>query len=311
MQSLAHQAARLWGFAPDQIRLAAQRENIVWRAENGGAAYALRLHRPRYRNYAELISELNWMAELVHGGLSVPRPLPSLNGALVEQVGDTLVDLLTWLPGQPIGAQGQLEVADRTGLCRDLGALLARLHALSDGWTPPQDFTRPSWDRAGLLGDNPIWGPFWDNPGLTPSQRKTLLTVRDRAETHLSQIEQHLDYGLIHADALSENILIHEGALSLIDFDDGGQGFRDFELATFLMRFLAAPDYNDLRAALLDGYASRRKVDPDTLDLFILLRALTYLGWIIPRIHEPRGLERSSRAIRTALPLAEAYLAAT
>jgi Ser/Thr protein kinase RdoA (MazF antagonist) len=311
MQSLAHQAAHLWGFTPDQIRLAAQRENIVWRAENGSAAYALRLHRPGYRSRLELISELHWMAALVQGGLSVPRPLPSQNGVLVEQMDDTLVDLLTWLPGQPIGAQGQLEVADRTGLCHDLGALLARLHAVSDGWTPPQGFARPSWDREGLLGESPVWGPFWDNPGLTPSQRETLLAVRDRAKTRLSQIEHRLDYGLIHADALSENILIHEGALSLIDFDDGGWGFRDFELATFLMRFLSAPDYSDLRAALLDGYASRRKVDPDTLDLFILLRALTYPGWIIPRIHEPGGPERSSRAIRTALPLAEAFLAAT
>ncbi|MFU8883005.1 MAG: phosphotransferase enzyme family protein [Rhodobacterales bacterium] len=310
MEEVAQHAAKLWGFAPDQIRLTARRENIVWHAENASGAYALRLHRPGYRSNAELKSELQWMDALVRGGLSVPRPLPSRSGALVEQVGDTLVDLLTWLPGQPIGAQGQLEVADRTGLCRKLGLLLAQMHAISDAWTPPAGFSRPAWDRAGLLGDAPVWGPFWDNPGLTPDQRATLLAARDRANTHLAQIEASLDTGLIHADALSENILIHDGALSLIDFDDGGWGFRDFELATFLMRFLPAPDYSDLRAALLEGYASRRPVDPATLDLFILLRALTYPGWIIPRIHEPGGAERSARAIATALPLAEAYLTA-
>lgn len=310
MDALAIQAAGLWGFAPEQIKLAARRENVVWRAENAGGAYALRLHRPGYRNSAELMSELHWMAALVVGGLSVPRPVPSRGGALVEQVGDTLVDLLTWLPGRPIGAQGQLDVADRTRLCHKLGLLLAQLHGISDAWTPPPGFTRPAWDRSGLLGDAPVWGPFWDNPGLTPDQRKTLLTARIRADTHLAGIQFGLDYGLIHADALSENILIHEDALSLIDFDDGGWGFRDFELATFLMRFLPAPDYAELRAALLDGYGTRRNVDPDALDLFILLRALTYPGWIIPRISEPGGAERSARAIATALPLAEAYLAA-
>jgi Ser/Thr protein kinase RdoA (MazF antagonist) len=135
-----------------------------------------------------------------------------------------------------------------------------------------------------------------------------LLAARAQAEGHLAGIEAGLDYGLIHADALSENILIHAGTLSLIDFDDGGWGFRDFDLATFLMRFLGAPDYPMLRAALLEGYGARRVVDPGTLDLFILLRALTYPGWIIPRLHEPGGEERSARAIRTALPLAEAYL---
>lgn len=309
MERLAQQAADLWGLASDQITLAARRENIVWRAETEGGTYALRLHRPGYRNTAELLSELQWMDALVQGGLNVPRPLPSQHGNLVEQVGDTLVDLLTWLPGQPVGAQGQLDVADRTGLCRALGKLLAQMHAISDTWSPPPGFTRPAWDRAGLLGDAPVWGPFWDNPGLTEDQRATLLKARDRANDHLARIERNLDYGLIHADALSENILINDGALSLIDFDDGGWGFRDFELATFLMRFLPAPDYSDMRAALLEGYAARRIVDHATLELFILLRALTYPGWIIPRMAEQGGADRSARAINTALPLAEAYLA--
>ena len=308
MEALAQRAARLWGFGPDQIRLAARRENIVWRAEDARGAFALRLHRPGYRDAEQLLSELQWMDALAQGGLNVPRPVPSRAGALVEEVGDTLVDLLTWLPGAPIGSQGQLAVADRVGLCRDLGALLARLHDISDAWTPPAGFSRPAWDRAGLLGDHPLWGPFWDNPGLSAAQRATLLAARAKADAHLAAIEPGLDAGLIHADALSENILIHDGALSLIDFDDGGWGFRDFDLATFLMRFLPASDYPALRAALLEGYATRRAVDPGTLDLFILLRALTYPGWIIPRLHEPGGAERSARAITTALPLAEAYL---
>ena len=64
----------------------------------------------------------------------------------------------------------------------------------------------------------------------------------------------------------------------------------------------------DIRAALLEGYATRRRVHDDTLDLFVLLRALTYPGWIMPRLHEPGGAARSARAIATAIPLAERYL---
>ena len=311
MEALARQAAALWGFDAERITLAARRENVVWRAEDGRGAFALRLHRPFYRTEAQLLSELRWMEALAAAGLSVPRPLPSKTGRLVERVGDTFVDVLTWLPGRPLGAQGQMNgIADRTGLCHDLGAMLARLHALSDAWTPPAGFTRPVWDRAGLLGDAPLWGPFWDNPGLSGTQRGLFLAARDKARGHLAAIEGDLDYGLIHAAALSENIMIHEGHLSLIDFDDGGWGFRDFELATVLMRFLPAPDYTDLRAALLAGYRCRRAVEAETLDLFILLRALSYPGWIIPRLSEPGGAERSARAIATALPLAEGYLVA-
>jgi len=154
----------------------------------------------------------------------------------------------------------------------------------------------------------PFWGPFWDNPDLTPPQRALMLDARARADAALARIEASLDFGLIHADAITENVMIHDGRLALIDFDDGGWGFRDFDLATVLMRQLGAPDYPALRAALLTGYAARRPVDPATLDLFLMLRALTYAGWIIPRMAEPGGPARSARAIATALPLILAWL---
>lgn len=309
MTGIAQAAAPLWGLDPARLTLAARRENVVWRAETDDGPRALRLHRPGYRSEVELQSELDWMAMLAEAGLNVPRPVPSSAGRLVEWLDDTAIDLLTWLPGRTVGTHGALDgITDRAGHMRDLGALLARLHDLSDGWTPPHGFTRPRWDRAGLLGAAPLWGPFWDNPDLTADQRALMLEARTRADTHLARIEAGLDFGLIHADALTENTMIHEGRLALIDFDDGGFGFRDFELATVLMRQLQAPDYPALRAGLLEGYAARRAVDPGALDLFILLRALTYPGWIIPRMHEPGGRERSARAIATALPLIRIYL---
>ena len=309
MRAVVDQAAGLWGFDPARITLAARRENAVWKAETEAGAFALRLHRPGYRSAEELTSELQWMAMLAEGGLAVPHPRPSRRGRLIEVIDDTAVDLLSWLPGRMTGAQGALEgIADRTGHMRRLGALLARLHDLSDAWTPPEGFTRPRWDRPGLLGVAPLWGPFWDNPDLTRAQRATLLAARARASADLRRRESGLDFGLIHADAITENVMIDGDALALIDFDDGGWGFRDFDLATVLMRQLAAPDHGDLRAALLQGYAARRAVDPAALDLLLLCRAFTYLGWIIPRRNEPGGAERSVRAVATALPLAATYL---
>lgn len=307
--TLAPQAALLWGLDPGCLTLAAQRENAVWRVDTDAGPLALRLHRPGYRSLAELASELAWMTALADGGLNVPRPVPSAAGRLVEGVGDTPVSVLTWLPGRPLGAQGALDdIPDRPALMRDLGATLARLHDLSDAWAPPPGFTRPRWDRAGLLGDTPLWGPFWANPDLSEAQRAAMLTARDKADAHLARIDSAQDFGLIHADAITENVMIDGRRLALIDFDDGGWGFRDFDLATVLMRQLRAPDYAALRDALIQGYATRRAVDPATLDLFLMLRALTYPGWIIARMGEPGGPARSARAIATAMPLVDAYL---
>ncbi len=304
--AVAKIAAAQWGLSPCNVRLAARRENAVYQV--GG--HALRLHRVGYRSDAELISELDWMAWLARGGMQVPAPVLSRAGRLVETVAGVQVSVISWLPGRMLGAQGALDgVTDRVALVRQLGALLAQLHDLSDAWTPPAGFTRPCWDAAGLAGDAPLWGPFWDHPHLTADQRALFLAARDTARAHLARLDAP-DFGLIHADAITENLMLDGDQLALIDFDDGGWGYRDFDLATFLFRQLAAPDYPALRAALLDGYAIRRPVDPATLDLFLCLRALTYPGWIVPRLHEPGGAERSARAIAQAEPLARRYLEA-
>lgn len=309
MLEIARRAARHWGLGDAAITLAARRENVVFRVAGEGGDHALRLHRPGYRDAAQLNSELQWMAVLAAGGLSVPEPLATLDGGLTAEVSGHVVDVLGWLPGAPLGRAGELQgIADRPGFCEALGRIMARMHQISDAWARPAGFTRPAWDRAGLLGETPLWGRFWQHPHLSDGQRDLLRTVRVAADKALAGIEGGLDYGLVHADLLSENILHDAGRISLIDFDDGGWGFRDFELATFLLRYVDAPDYADLRAALLAGYGGRRAVDARQLDLFMLLRALTYPGWIMARLDEPGAGERSDRAIATAVTQARAWL---
>ena len=41
-------------------------------------------------------------------------------------------------------------------------------------------------------------------------------------------------YSMIHADFVAENVLVDEGRVRLIDFDDAGFGWHLFELATSL-----------------------------------------------------------------------------
>jgi len=235
--------------------------------------------------------------------------VPSNSGALVHVVDDTLVDVLTWLPGRPIGATGELhDIPDPVALCRQLGAAMANLHTITDNWTPPGSFTRRAWDADGLVGEQPIWGRFLDHPDLQAEERALLQAARDIGRERLELLQTELDYGLIHADLITENIMIHDGQLSLIDFDDCGPGFRTFELATFLIRFSDKPYYPALRDALLDGYSARNQISLKDLDFFLMLRALTYVGWIIPRMDEPGGSKRSALAIQTATRLTSAYL---
>ena len=255
MSGVVETALAQWGFDGAEYRLVAARENKVYRVDHDGAAYALRLHRPGYCSEAELRSELQWMAAAGAGGLNVPAPVPSTAGALLHMIDGVAVDILCWLEGEPIGKTGApLQGADRPGLFRAIGREMARLHDISDAWTPPEGFTRRRWDRDGLLGDAPAWDRFWDNPTLSSEDRALFLRLREAAAAELTACEAELDFGLIHADLVRENVMVHDGRVHLIDFDDSGFGFRLFDIATTLLRNRSEPDYDALKGALLDGY---------------------------------------------------------
>jgi hypothetical protein len=76
-------------------------------------------------------------------------------------------------------------------------------------------------------------------------------------------------------------------ACFLIDFDDGGFGFRLFDLATTANRLDRHDPTGGAGARLLQGYLATRALDLTHLPLFRALRAMTYVGWVITRLHEP------------------------
>ena len=310
MTAIVEKALTLWCMEGAEVRLIAERENRVFRVDHAGRAHALRLHRPGYCTNAELRSELLWMAAAAAGDIAVPAPVAASDGALLHVIDGVAVDVLQWLAGAPVGKTGEpLSHADPVGLFKVIGVEMARLHAVSDAWRLPDGFTRRHWDRAGLLGEGPVWGRFWDNPTLDADTRALLLRFRDAADADLAALEDTLDFGLIHADLVRENVMLDAGRVQLIDFDDCGFGFRLFDLATTLLRNRTEPYYPALKAALLDGYATVRTIETAPLDLFLALRATTYVGWVINRMGEPGSAARNARFIATARDLVASYLA--
>lgn len=311
MTDAAHDAALArWGLTGCASSLIAARENHVFRIEAPQGRLALRLHRPGLRSRAQLLSELDWMGALAVGGLAVPRPVPARDGRLIHTIGQTLVDVLTWVAGDPMGQDGRLTVtANPSAAYHALGGRMADLHRLSDAWTRPATFTRPAWDAEGLVGERPLWGRFWENPLLSAGQASLLSSARSLAKRRLAELGREADYGLIHADLVPENVLLGLGGPVLIDFDDGGDGFRLFDLATVLNRTLREDDASILTEAFLSGYQSARPTDLQALPLFQALRSFTYVGWIVPRLSERGAEARARRFITLACTMAENLLA--
>ena len=309
IHKIAATASECWGLPAAAICLVAQRENTTFRLDTvKGQSYALRLHRPGYHGLQQLQAEMQWLCYLAAQGLEVATPVASSAGNLMGQVDGYHVSVLRWLDGQPMGQAGvPLQLQHKSLLFYQLGQAMARLHTMSDAWPSGQSLARPHWNLEGLLGDVPLWGAFWNNPELTPTQKQLFNNTRASIRAQIGGIQQELDYGLIHADLVRENIIVHQNQLQLIDLDDSGFGFRLFELATCLLANTNEPDYETLKTQLIAGYHSVRPLDVTHLQLFIMLRSLTYVGWILPRLQEQGGPARSQRFIQRAVLLCEQY----
>ena len=316
LEDLAREALAAWGGAEGAPQLVTARENVVFEARlRGGPRVALRLHRPGYQSRAGVESELAWIAALAGADLPVAAPVPARDGALTAAAGGRVASCTLWLEGAPVGAADRpLAGGDRAAqirLMQEIGALAAALHEATDALTLPAGFVRPHWDEAGLLGEAPLWGRFWEAPVFDPAGRALLAAARAAARSALVAFRAgDADFGLIHADLLRENILAGPRGLQLIDFDDAGFGFRLYDLATALVQSLEEPALPDLAAALLAGYRSRRALDPEAearLPLFVALRCFASAGWIATRAAagDPRQRLYAGRALRLARQVIE------
>jgi len=322
LAELARVALECWPGDFDSIKLVKYRENAVFSAlRSDGQKVAVRVHRAGYHSDAALRSELLWMQALARDGIEVPPIVPSRDGELFATVTapgipePRQVDVLVWMAGAPAGSSEDGLEADEASageLFFGAGALAARMHDQVEAMTFPEDFTRHAWDEDGLIGDDPLWGRFWELEQLTVAERDLLQAARDSAVWDLASFGKRPDnYGLIHADFVPENLLVEDGRLKLIDFDDGGYGWHMFDLATALYFNLDHPAYDRMEQALFEGYRSVRAL-PDAhgalLPLFLFLRATTYLGWVQTRPETQTAKELGPMLIERACLVAQRYL---
>ena len=287
IEAIAYAKAALQAWdVPDCIpRLIKNRENAVFEVvAPGGGRAALRLHRPGYQTDDAIRSELIWSQELDKAGMNLPRPIACKTGDLISfvPVAGRMASIVSWVDGAPLGDSGiDAELSEKTQieLFTALGAELAKLHKLSDGLTLPDNFERAHLGIEGLLGDDPHWDRFWENPALTAANKTLLLETREKLTRVLkADTAGTADYGLIHADALSENVMALDGTVTLIDFDDGVFGFRMYDLGVAMSQVWSRPNAPKLAAALIDGYG----ITPEQaalLPAFTVIRTLASCGW--------------------------------
>ncbi len=293
LRAIAERALPNWGIKAGRLEFISNAENCTFRlVEPTGRAHSLRVHRPGYHTLAELESELIWTQALNDAGIRVPVGRRTLSGDSHATIptpdgkSSRAVGLVDWVEGPILGRK----IAHESDLKRiaasfeQIGRIAGRIHNQSSGWKPPPGFTRHAFDMPGYVGDAPYWGRFWEVPSARPEQKEIMIRARDRIAKILGDYGQSPDtFSMIHADLHPKNIVIAEsGALHVIDFDDAGFGWHQFELAVALYDVEDEPFFHELTHALITGYRSERPISDEALSLiplFLLIRLLMSIGW--------------------------------
>jgi Ser/Thr protein kinase RdoA (MazF antagonist) len=168
-----------------------------------------------------------------------------------------------------------------------LGSLTAAMHNQASAWRPPPGFKRHALDSDGLMGQTPHWGPFWEHRSLSAAERDLLLDARAWMHERLTRLcRDPSAYSLIHADMHPGNILVEGDRLTVIDFDDAGFGWHQYDIAVVLTYWQTKPNAAEIERAFLDGYSRVRQLPDDTvmsISLFRLVRWMASIGWFHQR----------------------------
>lgn len=302
LAELAEAALLQWGIRGATVSQVAYRENMTFKVEAPArGTFAFRVHQANYRSDAEIQSELDLMAHLNSKGIRTPVVVPTESGAMYATVETPEVgeprqcDMFVWIEGKALRETGEalsMPVADLEASYREVGAIAGRIHNALADWQRPHGFTRPAWDCEGIFGVRSQLGDFRKLTDITDAQRKLLLDISEKLTAVFTAFGQAPDrFGLSHGDFLAENIFVCDDGIRLLDFDDAGEGWYLFELATAVFDLLETPAFDPCVAAIVAGYRTERDLPEEHLALlpaFFVARILSYLGWCAKKTHMPQ-----------------------
>ena len=325
IHGLAHLAAEVlprWGLHGAKLTPAAYRENMTFRVDaDARGCFALRIHQAGYRSDAEIESELAFMSALRERGVRTPEVVAARDGERLVVAASPDVpearqcDLFEWIEGQLLRATGEVSPRDSHELAQvytDLGRQAAAIANAAEDWPRPANFTRPVWDAEGIFGKSANLGDWRASQGLSDEQRQLFERLAERLARDLAAFGRDRDrFGLCHGDFLPENLMVADGGLRLIDFDDCGEGWYLLDFATALFDLLGEPGFDACLEAMVAGYREQRTLPEAHLALlpsFFLARALSYLGWCASRTHLAKAHTIAPRLLAALEALAPAYL---
>jgi Ser/Thr protein kinase RdoA (MazF antagonist) len=252
-------------------------ENRVYEVELADRARVIaKFYRPGRWSEEQILEEHQFLDDLAADELPVCTMRPFPGGGTLRRI-----DGIWYALSDRRGGRAPDELDDEA--VRRLGMLVGRMHNTA--------VRRPAAHRLRLNADTYVRdGVDWlaEHDVLPRHVREryfdTAFAIADLADRQLEGVPVHRLHGDLHLG----NILIRDGLLRVLDFDDMviGPAVQDLWLA------LPGRDPWTLRQreVFLEGYEQLRAFDRSTLSLIESLRGLRivhYAAWLAKRWHDP------------------------
>ena len=268
---LAEQLLLHWEHDPDRAKYWRASANFIFFFKKSDELHVLRFNHVDERSATEIQSELDFVNYLANQGVNVARPILSKAENLVELVSTGLVNFhavaFKALPGKQIGFD---ELTPEQ--VSSWGEALGKLHKASIGY---KHSGRPSWkDHLKMVSE------------MLPNHEADAQRALNELEAQLGQLKvTDQNFGLIHFDFETDNILLDVDQIGIIDFDDCASYWFAADIA-FALRDLFEDSadkvdfQNEIFLQFIEGYRKVRPIDMQELEQIpLFLKLHNFIIW--------------------------------
>ncbi|WP_180953689.1 phosphotransferase enzyme family protein [Bacillus sp. T33-2] len=270
-------AAQLFGFHPNEaVPLSGGFRNSVYEYGTEDHRFILRITDAARRNKKEIDSELKWIECLHNNGLSVSRPVKSLNDRFIEQTEESFLVSFMKADGAPVNVSSPEQW--NPDFFREWGRYTGKMHAISrNGETFIKNLNRQAWNR--------------NHPDILNIERN--IPSREIQQKYRSLLTNIWDfkldnstYGFIHNDFHQGNFFVHDGKITAFDFDDCAFSWFANDIAVsfyhaFWQGMSVRPDHVEFGTEFiehfLEGYSKEMQLTKDIIKqipVFLKMREL-------------------------------------
>ena len=287
LEGVIHAALSEIGVIGARIKIISDTGNLIFRADGQSQSFAIRVYKDCDISNSSINAELFWLLDIKQKtNLSVPEPITNQSLNMIQEIRypasekPVKVVIFHWLPGDIIGSQLNLFSASY------MGEMMAALHHHANQFQLPPDCFRDENDWRGM-------GHF--EAGLSDSEIQRIDSFLDKdqigicesaariAAVSIDRVDIQHEFGLIHSDFHANNIVLHHGKFTIIDFDDCQIAPFSNDLAITLVSFDQIPEPESIQKAFLQGYTKVRNLPMNfetVMEAFMMERRLRLLRWV-------------------------------